>query len=137
MTLRTFTHHLAAEQVHLDEALDDVDRALRAGEAGVARRRLDGFGNRFERYVRKEERVLFALVDRRDPVQSVATARMRREHACLRLLIQAVSHALRLADPPRGLDALDSLRSVFVLHHAKEAWLLHPRLPTPAALGEA
>jgi hypothetical protein len=28
----------------------------------------------------------------------------------------------------RALDALGTLRSVFLIHHAKEEWLIHPRL---------
>lgn len=128
MPTRRFTHRLAIEHGRLDDALGDLDRFLRCGDTAAARNRLSRFTARFDRYVHGEERLLFQVLDGGKPAQHAPTAQMRREHGVLRRLVAALRDALQRADHAQGLDALGSLRSVFLIHHAKEEWIIHPRL---------
>jgi hemerythrin-like domain-containing protein len=128
MPIRRFAHRLAIEHDRLDDALDDLHRFLRAGNTTAARNRLARFTTRFERYIHGEERLLFPVLEGGKRSHLAPTAQMRREHGFLRRLVAAVRDALHRDDHAQSLDALGSLRSVFLLHHAKEEWLIHPRL---------
>ena len=135
MPIRRFAHKLAIEHGRLDDALDDLGRFLRAGNTTAARDRLSRFIARFDRYVNGEERLVFPVLDGGKPSPQAPTAQMRREHGFLRRLVAALRDAIHRDDRPRSLDVLASLRSVFLVHHTKEEWLIHPRVAetiTPA-----
>jgi hemerythrin-like domain-containing protein len=135
MPIRRFEQRLAVEHARLADALADLDRFLRAGNDAAAQRRLSTFTERFDRYIRGEERLLFPVLDGGKPGPRAPTAQMRKEHGFLRRMLAAFREALQRADHARGLEVLGTLRSVFVLHYAKEEWLIHPRLAesvTPA-----
>src|SRR5687768_11731748 len=104
MSTRRFAHRLAVEHARLDDALGDLDRFLRGGNATAARRRLSGFTARFDRYVHGEERLLFPVLDGGKPSHAGPTAQMRREHGFLRRLVAALRDAIHGADLARGLD---------------------------------
>jgi len=128
MPIRRFAHRLDIEHGRLDDTLDDLGRFLRAGNTAAARSRLVRFTARFDRYVHGEERLLFPVLENGKPSPLAPTAQMRREHGVLRRLVAALRDKMHRDDRPRSLELLSSLRSVFLLHHAKEEWLLHPRL---------
>jgi hemerythrin-like domain-containing protein len=128
MPIRRFAHRLTIEHGRLDATLGDLDRLLRAGDSSAARSRLARFTARLDRYVHGEERLLFPVIEGGKPTPLAPTAQMRREHGVLRRLVAAVRDAILRDDHAQSLDALGSLRSVFLLHHTKEEWLIHPRL---------
>jgi hemerythrin-like domain-containing protein len=121
------THH------RLDDALSRLDRALRDHDLHTARLHLAIFAAGLERYVSSEERVLFPLVERMLPGHCASTTHMRREHRSLRTLVADMREALERYDEPRRFKLLGNLRSVFLLHNTKEAWVIYPVLQGGAA----
>jgi hemerythrin-like domain-containing protein len=132
LPIRRFVHRLSIEHDRLDDLLEDLERMLRTGDQVAAAQRLSSFTARFDRYVQGEERFLFAVLETGDGPHAT-TGPMRREHGFLRRLVSSLCDAVRRSDPGKGLAVLASLRSVFLLHHAKEEWLIHPLLA--AAVG--
>ena len=117
----------------LDDALSRLDRALRDHDLHTARLQLAIFAAGLDRYVRSEERVLFPLIERLLPAHSASTTCMRREHGSLRSLVANMKEALDRYDEPRRFDLLGDLRSVFLLHNTKEAWVIYPVLDRGAS----
>jgi iron-sulfur cluster repair protein YtfE (RIC family) len=76
--------------------------------------------------VRGEERVLFPVLERFTSVSSKVTTTMRNEHRSLRGLVDTIGELIARADRRRGLELLATLRSVLLLHVAKEEWVLFP-----------
>jgi hemerythrin-like domain-containing protein len=122
-------NRLSSEHERLDDLLSDVGVLLRAGRQRTARRHLTRFTSRFDHYVRTEERLLFAALESAGSgAPGAPTGPMRREHRSLRRLVAALFEAIEGGDRKRALEALASLRSVLLVHHAKEEWLIHPHL---------
>jgi hemerythrin-like domain-containing protein len=115
-------------QEPLDEALSRVGQALRVRDLHTARLQLAIFAAGLERYVQSEERVVFPVVERMLPAHRASTTRMRREHGSLRALVASMKEALDRHDEPRRFQLLGNLRSVFLLHKTKEAWVIYPVL---------
>ena len=124
--------HVTMEDEHdrLEDTLADVEWSLRAGDTDTARRQLATFEAGLNRYVHGEERLLFPALDalvlnrtRFDP-----TASMRREHRSLRKLTGAIWDSFARGDGSDAADALSTLRSVFLLHIAKEDLVIYPLL---------
>jgi hemerythrin-like domain-containing protein len=139
MRARRFKVRLAAERSRLDDTLGDLERFLREGDPDAARRRLARFIEIFDRYVLGEERYLFPVLEAGGRTSFAPTTAMRREHRALRRLVAGVRAAVERRDATRALELLATTRSVFVLHHAKEEWVLHPMLAvavSPAAEDE-
>lgn len=132
MPIRRFVHRLAIEHDRLDDTLGDLGRFLRADDQSAAARRLSTFTARFDRYVQAEERLLFPVLET-GGAHAAPTAHMRREHGFLRRLIASLCDAVRGRDRARALDVLAKLRSVFLVHHAKEEWVIHPLLSAAVA----
>lgn len=109
-----------------DEELAKLDGSLRAGDRDAALEQLVAFDAELTRYVRREEREVFPLLERLASVPVTATASMRAEHRSLRRLIDTIGELIAREDRRRGLDALATLRSVLMLHVAKEEWVLYP-----------
>lgn len=86
------------------------------------------FAAGLDRYVLSEERIWFPLVERLLPARCASTTRMRREHGSLRRLVASMKESLDRCDEPRRIHLLGNLRSVFLLHNTKEAWVIYPAL---------
>ena len=111
-----------------DTQLARLDASLRAGDNEMARMHLAGFDLDLSGYVRGEERVVFPMLEMMPASPRSSTARMRKEHESLRLLVLAIWDALDHADRDHGLQLVETLRSVLALHVAKEDWVLYPLL---------
>lgn len=116
------------EAIRFDEQLDALDESLRAEDDLHATEYLCAFDALLTRYVRGEERLLFPVLERFTSMSPTITGRMRGEHVGLRRLVDDLWTALGSHDRRRSLDVLSSLRSVLLLHVAKEEWLLQPML---------
>ena len=111
-----------------DDHLAKVDASLRSGDNVMARLHLATFDLKLSGYVRGEERAVFPALERMTSGPCTPTAKMRTEHDSLRDLVSVMWDALDHADRHRGLDVLGTLRSLLVLHVAKEDWVLYPML---------
>ena len=118
----------AGEHQRLNDALSRLDRALRDRDLHTARLQLAIFATGFDRYVRSEEHFLFPVVEHLLPAHGASTTKMRREHRSLRNLVVGVKDSLDRFDEPRRFQLLGDLRSVFLLHTTKEAWVIYPVL---------
>ena len=110
----------------LDNELARLARSLRGGDHMLACLRLAEFALKLDHYIRREERALslaYRLVESRRP-SPLAT--VHKEHSRLRQLIAAIASALDRADDRRGIELVGKLRSVLLLHIAKEEMVLHP-----------
>jgi hypothetical protein len=106
----------------LDDQLARLAQTLRCGDVMMACLQLAEFALKLDRIMRKEERAL-ALVQAPTPLTKV-----RREHASLRRLVGSIASALDCGDDRRGLELIGKLRSVLLVHLAKEETALQPLL---------
>lgn len=116
------------EHTRFDDKLFELEGSLQSGDHETARAQLAAFDVALSRYVRNEERVVFPALERLVSTPFAPAIRMRLEHGSLRRLIAALRFALDRSDRRRGLDALGKLRSLLLLHVAKEEWILYPLL---------
>ena len=112
----------------LDDRLDRLAAALRASNHNAAFDIYLAFDAEITRYVRGEERLLFPVLERFTSMPTTATRSMRSEHRSLRRLIDTLGELLARGDERAALDIVSKLRSVLLLHVAKEEWVLHPLL---------
>lgn len=124
---RRFHETMEEEHDRLEAMLASLEWSLRAGDNDTARRQLATFEMGLTRYVQGEERLLFPVLEALVPARFAPTARMRREHRSLRKLTAAVWDSLARGDEALG-DTLGTLRSVFLLHIAKEELIIYPLL---------
>ena len=78
--------------------------------------------------MRGEERLLFPVLERFTSLSIRATTVMRAEHRCLRRLVDSLGALIAREDLLRALAVLSTLRSVLLLHVAKEEQVLDPLL---------
>lgn len=114
----------------LDHELVRLGQSVACGDHMSACLQLAEFALKLDLYIRREERVLamepLSIVT---PPRVVAT--VHREHTSLRQLVARIAAALDRADDTRCVDTLCKLRSVLILHMAKEEMLLaRPASPT-------
>lgn len=102
------------EHQQLDEDLAQLARTLRSADLMMACIQLAEFALELDRLMRREERAL-ALSHVPMPLTKV-----RNEHASLRRLVSLVAAALDRGDERRSLEVVGKLRSVLLLHVAKE-----------------
>ena len=108
----------------LDRELARLSQSLTSGDHMLACLQLAEFALKLDHYIRREERALslaYRLVERTRPR---ALAIVQREHTSLRQLVALIANALDRADDRRGLEIVGKLRSVLLLHVAKEELLL-------------
>lgn len=98
-----------------DAELARLAGALREGQHMLACMRLAQFALELEHRIRREERALATV-----SYAPLALAKVRGEHAALRRLVAMIASALDRGDDRRALDGVSKLRSVLVLHVAKE-----------------
>jgi iron-sulfur cluster repair protein YtfE (RIC family) len=125
---RGFHRLLEDEHRRLEAALGALEVALCAGDTVTAGAQLATFEVGLTRCVRGEETLLFPVLERSVTTRFAPTAKMRQEHLELWKLATAIWDAMARADRPRALEVLGRLRSVFVLHVAKEEWSIYPLL---------
>ena len=104
------------EHDQLDQELATLADAVRTGDHMMACLRLAELALQLDWYIRYEERAL--------SLAPSVLAKIHGEHASLRRLVSLIASALDRADDRRGLEAIGKLRSVLLLHVAKEAVLL-------------
>lgn len=107
-----------------EDGLAAVERWLRLGDHEMARIDLAAFDLELSGYVRGEERVVFPAIERMHDGAYAPTVRMRHEHGRLRGMLRSVWDALDRGQAWQALEVLGGLRSVLVLHVAKEDWIL-------------
>ena len=117
----------------MDDKLDKLAAALRAADRNAALDIYLAFDAELATYMRCEERLLFPVLERFTSMPSTATRSMRSEHRSLRRLVDSLGELLARGDARGGLDIVSKVRSVLLLHVAKEEWVLHPLL-RPAAI---
>jgi iron-sulfur cluster repair protein YtfE (RIC family) len=107
-----------------DDKLSKLEGAVRSGERDHALDQFLAFDAELTRYVRGEERVLFPVLERFTCVP---------RHRSLRRLVDTIGELLAREERKRGLDMLATLRSVLLLHVAKEEWVLYPLMRAVAS----
>lgn len=107
------------EHEQLDDELARLAHSLRRGDFMMACIELAEFALKLDRIIWFEERVL--ATD--EHLRPAVLAMVRREHASLRRMVGLVANALDRADERRGLEVIGKLRSVLLLHAAKEETL--------------
>jgi iron-sulfur cluster repair protein YtfE (RIC family) len=120
--------------VRLDDKLGKLEASLRAGDRDAAFDIYLLFDAELNGYVRGEERLLFPVLERFTSMPTTATRSMRTEHRSLRRLVDTLGELLARDDKQGGLDIVAQLRSVLILHVAKEEWVLMPLLRPMAAI---
>lgn len=108
------------EHDHLDRLLGTLADTIRAGNPMLGCQHLAEFTLRLDRLMRSEERALAFVFERLLPEQPSPLAKIRSEHTSLRELVGVIAAALDRADLERALDLVSKLRSVLLLHVAKE-----------------
>ena len=116
-----------------DGDLAQLEATLRRGDMERARLELATFDLQLGGYVRGEERVVFPALERRSPPLRGAISMMRREHEGLRSVVASLWEALDRGDVHRGVQRLEDLRSVRVLHIVKEDWVFSAETLEPEA----
>jgi hypothetical protein len=108
----------------LDAELDRLAQSMRVGDHMLACLQLAEFSLKLDHFLRREERALGGarrlLADRAPH----AVTKTHVEQASLRRLVAVISAALDGADDRRGLEVISKLRSVLLLHVAKQSLLL-------------
>ena len=112
------------EHDQLDEDLANLAISVRSGDHMLACLQLAEFARKLDHCIRREEMVIAS-----------AYLQVHNEHVTLRRLIGLIANALDGADDRRGLELIGKLRSVLLLHLAKEDLLhLNLRLTSPPAV---
>jgi hypothetical protein len=106
----------------LDEELVHLAKTLRGGDLMMACLQLAEFALKLDRIMHREERAL-AVMQRFQPAMSTPLGKVQREHASLRRIVASIAGALDRADIRRGLELIGKLRSVLMVHLAKEETL--------------
>ena len=108
----------------LDDELARIAHSIRAGNHMLACLQLAEFALKLDHFLRREERALALACRLRPSGGAKALSTTRCEHTSLRQLVSAVATALDGAEDRHGLDLISKLRSVLLLHVAKEQALL-------------
>lgn len=108
----------------LDQFLARLAGTLRAGDHVHACMQLAELALDLDACLRREERALSQAFERHARTTVDPTRKIQREHASLRRLMALLATALDKADDSQGLDVIGKLRSVLLLHAAKEQALM-------------
>ncbi len=116
----------------LDQELSRLAQSLHSGDHMQACLQLAEFALKLDHYIVREERAMMLAHRTAEHTNPKALASVRREHTSLRQLVAAIAAALDRADDRRAVEIVSKLRSVLLLHVAKEERLLAP--PTSHAV---
>lgn len=108
------------EHEQLDQELARLAESLRGSEHMMACLQLAEFALKLDHLMRREERALAFAYDRLVSSAPSPLAKVRVEHASLRRLVSSIASALDRADDRHSLELIGKLRSVLLLHVAKE-----------------
>ena len=108
------------EHDRLDEDLAHLAQLLRSSDVMMACIQLAELGLKLDRIMRCEERVLSFAYERAAVTAPGPLAMVRKEHATLRRHVSMIADALDRADVRRGLEVIARLRSLLLVHLAKE-----------------
>jgi hypothetical protein len=111
------------ESDQLDEDLAHLAQSLRSNDMMLACIQLAEFALKLDRIMHSEERALSLAYEQMNPTSRSPLAMVKNEHASLRRLISLIASALDRADGRRGLEVIGKLRSVLMVHVAKEETL--------------
>jgi hypothetical protein len=114
-----------ADHERLDEELARLAQTLHTGDHMMACLQLAEFALELDHYIRREERALAYAYQLLAATPPNAMTAVRKEHAGLRRLVAMLANALDQAEARRGAEIIAGLRSVLLLHVAKEELLLH------------
>lgn len=103
----------------LDDQLAQLAVTLRGGDVMRACLQLAEFALELDHAMHREERTLEMLEDG-PPATATPLGKIRREHGSLRSLVAAIASALDAGDDRRGVELVGKLRSVLLVHLAKE-----------------
>jgi hypothetical protein len=106
----------------LDDELARLTHTLRSGDLMMACLQLAKFALKLDRIMYREERTL-TLLHRSQPAMPTPLGKVRGEHGSLRGLVSLVAAAFDRGDVRRGLELIGKLRSVLLVHLAKEETL--------------
>jgi hypothetical protein len=112
------------EHEQLDGGLARLAQSLRRGDHMLACLELAEFALKLDRCIHREERVLALEREGLSVTAPGTVAKIHSEHASLRRLVALIANALDRADDRRGLEVIGKLRSVLLLHLAKEESLM-------------
>jgi iron-sulfur cluster repair protein YtfE (RIC family) len=118
----------------MDDKLAKLAASLRAGDRDAAFDIYLVFDAELTAYVRGEERLLFPVLERFTSMPTTATRSMRSEHRSLRRLVDTLGELIARGDERAGLEMVSKIRSVLILHVAKEEWVLTPLLRPSAGV---
>ncbi|MBL9016953.1 MAG: hemerythrin domain-containing protein [Myxococcales bacterium] len=122
---------MSDEGEQLDDRIASLAETLRAGDLVMACLELAEVALELDRAMHREERALELLLASR-PATPPPLTHVRREHGSLRRLVGGIAGALDAGDEQQGLDQIGKLRSVLLVHLAKEE-RLQPLLARAAA----
>jgi len=111
-----------ADHERLDRELVTLAGAIQAGDPVRACRQLAQLAIELDARFWREERAIAMAFARAGGAPS-PLAKLQREHTRVRQLLAALAHAIDGADG-HGIEAIATLRSVLLLHLAKEELLL-------------
>jgi hypothetical protein len=120
------------EHEQFDEDLARLAQSLRSGEHMLGCLQLAEFALKLDQCIRCEERALSLRCEGMPTSRPTPIAKVRNEHASIRRLVGLIATALDRADDRRCLELIGKLRSVLLLHLAKEE-ALQPMLHAPLA----
>ncbi|HVK87406.1 MAG TPA: hemerythrin domain-containing protein [Kofleriaceae bacterium] len=106
------------EHDQLDHELARLADSLRSSRNLLACLQLAEFAFKLEHCIHSEESAFSAASGRL--ARPGPLAKVKTEHASLRRLISAIAIAIDQSDERRGLELVSKLRSVLLLHLAKE-----------------
>ena len=110
------------EHDQLDDELANLAHTLRDGDLMMSCVQRAEFALKLDRIMHREERAL-ALVQRYHPAMLTPLEKIRSEHRSLRRLVSAIAGALDGGDDRKGIELIGKLRSVLLVHIAKEEGL--------------
>jgi iron-sulfur cluster repair protein YtfE (RIC family) len=112
----------------MDDSLAKLAASLRVRDRDTAFDIYLEFDADLTGYVRGEERLLFPVLERFTSMPTTATRSMRSEHRSLRRLVDTLGELIARGDERASLETVSKIRSVLLLHVAKEEWVLMPLL---------
>ncbi len=124
--MQTIAHYLEQDHRHCDELYNLAEASIAGRDWAAAATGFATFLWQFERHLDKEERVLFARLERVMQNACGPTSVMRMEHGQMRDTLRNMGAALAQRDSDSYFDHADTLRVLMRQHNLKEEGVLYP-----------
>ncbi|MBV6323288.1 hemerythrin domain-containing protein [Duganella violaceipulchra] len=124
--MQTIAHYLEQDHRHCDELYNLAEASIAGRDWAAATTGFATFLWQFERHLDKEERVLFARLERVMQNACGPTSVMRMEHGQMRDTLRNMGAALAQRDSDSYFDHADTLRVLMRQHNLKEEGVLYP-----------